>query len=280
VKTIPIALQTEYNKSTARIARFLWIRRRDGNVYRFTSASKRVVVEGETYLPSRSVNDSNIASNANMDVDDLDAAGLLQPGVVTEDDIRATRWDDAEYRIFRANWASPSDGIEKCKAGRLGVIRVKRQSFLVQLLGMLDTYTTVIGKKTQPGCRTSLGTEECGVVPTIVSGVIDLCETDLFTLSDSARTEPDVFFDEGIITIDFPTGPLSYEIKAYIQAGGIFVTKTIIHYDATGMDYVMSEGCTRRFQEDCVGRFANGARFRGEPWLRGNDALIQVGRHT
>lgn len=283
MKVIPVALQTELSKSSARLATCLRIERRDGNIYGFTTNRKKLTISGEDYLPASSINTSDIATGSNLDTDDLDVEGLLVADVLTEDDVRAGRWDYAAFRLFQVNWASVGDGQKKDRAGHIGKITITALGFKAELLGMIEAYGTSIGRITQMPCRTSLGTTECGVTPTTVTGTILLCETDFFTLTDASRTEADGFFDEGVITFDDGDAEgLSFEIKAYVLAGSggpTFVTKTAVPYDVTGAAYTMTEGCPRTWTA-CTTRFSNGANFRGEPWLRGNDVLVQVGRHT
>jgi len=69
---------------------------------------------------------------------------------------------------------------------------------------------------------------------------------------------------------------LAYDIKSF-TAGGVFITKTPLAYDATGCDYSVVVGCDKK-RTTCRDKFSNVINFRGEPWLRGNDALIQIGR--
>lgn len=282
MKTIPIALQDELNRSTARLAKCMRIQRRDGNVYGFTTNRKPLTIDGLLYLPTSSFNPTDIASGSNLDTDDVQIEGLLSGNTVTEDDLRAGRWDYAAFRMFTVNWAAPADGVVKDRAGNLGKVTVNLQTFIVELLGMMEAYGTSIGKLTQAGCGTRLGTPECGVTPTSVSGTIEAADVSgtnaFFRLHDSARVEASGFFTEGIITLEFAGGPIQYEVKTY--SPGVWDTKTSIAYDATGIAYTMTEGCPGRFQEDCVQRFNNAINFRGQPWLRGIDALIQIGRHT
>lgn len=283
MKVIPIALQRELEKSTARLATCMRVERRDGEVFGFTTNSKALVIDGETYLPGSSFTPSDIATGSNLDTDDLEVEGLLMSTVLTEDDLRVGRWDYASFKVFVVNWASPGDGAVKMRAGHLGKVSAGTLGFKAELLGLVEAYGTSIGKITQPGCRTSLGTTECGITPTTVTGTITLCETDFFTLTDDALDQDDGFFDEGVITfLDGPAAGLSYEVKAYIRTGspgGLWVTKLPVGYDVTGASYSMTEGCPRTWAA-CTTRFDNAVNYRGEPWLRGNDVLVQVGRHT
>lgn len=283
MKTFSVAMQEELSRSTARLATCMRLQRTDGNVYGFTTNRKTLTIGGVVYYPAASFNPSDIAGANDLATDDVQIEGLIDPNYLTEDDLRAGRWDYAQFRLFQVCWADLSMGEKKDRCGHLGEVKVGRQMFVAELLGLMEAYGTSIGQPTQPGCRNNLGDTKCAVVlagsPSFtVSGVIDACDSDFFTLHDTARTEADAYFDEGRIT--FTSGDaagLSYEIKSYIV--GIFVTKTPIAYDVTGASYTMTRGCRRRFAEDCVATFNNGARFNGEPWLRGNDALIQIGRH-
>ena len=276
MKTFDVDLQWELSRSLARLATCMRLERRDGNVYGFTTNTKALTIDGILYEPAYSINPTDIASGCNLDIDDVEAEGLLDSATITEDDLRAGRWDYAEFRLFQVNWADLTQGTKKDRSGHLGKVTVNRQTFVAELLGELEAYAIGIGKKTQPGCRTSLGTAECGVTPTEVTGTIETADSDFFTLHDSARTEPDVFFDEGIITFHFDSGDIAREVKGYIV--GTWVTKTAIPYDATGVAYTMTEGCPRTLSA-CADRFENAVNFRGEPWLRGNDAMLQIGIH-
>jgi uncharacterized phage protein (TIGR02218 family) len=277
VKTIPIALQTELDSPTPRLARCLRIVRRDGNVYRFTTGTRALVIEGETYLPAYAFSPSDIATASDLDTDDLQVEGLLSSDTITEDDIRAGRWDFAEFRAFTVSWAAPADGVRKDRAGRFGKVTVNRSTFVAEMLGLMESYSVGIGKITQPGCRANYGDAQCTLVPTQVTGAIELCQADFFTLEDSARGETAGFFDEGIIT--FTSGEaegIAREIKSY--APGVMVTKISVPYDVTGASYTMTEGCVRTHAA-CLAR-GNVVNFRGEPWLRGVDVMVQSGRHT
>jgi uncharacterized phage protein (TIGR02218 family) len=44
---------------------------------------------------------------------------------------------------------------------------------------------------------------------------------------------------------------------------------------ATGTPLLLQEGCDKRFLT-CVGRFSNGANFRGEPHVPGGDLLMRI----
>lgn len=280
MKTIPIALHAEMASATQRLATCIRIERTDGEVYGFTTHDRPLTIAGVTYEPAASFTPTAVASAHNLDVDNVSVDGILSSDTITEDDLRAGRWDWAAFRIFMVNWTAPADGQFKVRAGHLGEVTVNRNTFTAELLGLAEAYSISIGEITTPGCRASLGDTRCGVdlTPYTHGGTIDTADDDFFTLHDAARTEPDGYFDEGVI--EFTSGDLAgmrFEVKAYVV--GVWITKTPLPYDASGATYTMTRGCNRHFGT-CRDTFANVANFRGEPWLRGNDALAQIGRRT
>lgn len=289
-KTYTVNFQNHLARSASRLATCMRIQRRDGNVYGFTTNRRTLFIGGLRYVPAASFNPTDIQSNNNLDTDNLTIEALLDSATITEDDLRAGKWDYAAYRIFQVNWSDLTQGDKKDRAGHLGQVTVNRLSFVAEMLGLMEAYSTSIGWITQPGCRNRFMDTKCGIVEgspgpgvLIVTGTVDLCETDFFTHTDAARTEPDAWFDEGEIT--FTSGQasgMSFEVKVYVLVGlggaPTWVTKVPVPYDTTGDSYSMVRGCRKRFTEDCVGTYANGRRFNGEPWLRGADVLGQPGR--
>lgn len=283
-KSISFNLKAEMSGALSTLATCMRVERSDGRVYGFTTYDKILTIDGLDYEPAASFTPSDVKSNNNMEVDNLTVEGVLSSDAITEDELRAGRWDYAQFRIFMVNWSDLTMGDFKMRAGHFGEVSVHHQTFSVELLGLMDAYTTSIGKITQPLCRTYLGSPLCGIDLTggsparTVTGTIDTADTDFFTLHDSARNEPDGFFDEGVITLHYATGDLAYEVKAFLTSG-VWITKTPFAYDATGVDYTMTQGCNRMFST-CCDTFNNAVNFRGEPWLRGPDALVQIGRHN
>lgn len=285
-KSISVNLKAEMAGALSKLATCMKITRTDGTVYGFTGFDKPLTIDGVTYEPAASFTPTDIESGSNLDADNLNVDGVLSSDSITEEDLRAGRWDYAAFRIFQVNWDDLTQGDKKDRAGNLGAVTVHRQHFVAELMGLLDAYGVNIIEITQPGCRASLGDSRCGVdlagspdsASYTVSGTIDTADSDYFTLHDADRTEADGYFDEGVVTFtDGENAGLSYEVKAYVV--GTWITKTPFAYDATGAAYTMTRGCNRQFAT-CRDTFNNAANFRGEPWLRGPDAAVQIGRKT
>ena len=278
MKTFPIALQAHLDGSGTTLATCMRIVRRDGTVYGFTNHDRRLLIDGLDYYPEASFNPTDIASRSNLDTDNVELEGLLSSANITEDDIRAGYWNAAPYRLFQVNWKDLTQGQKKDRAGRLAQIIVNRSTFVAELLGVMEAYTSSVGEFTSPDCRTNLGDERCKVdlTPFTFASTIDTASNTRYAVTDAARGEADDFFTNGTITITFAGGDLAFDVKSF--SGGTFVVKQPIPFDATGLPYVAVAGCDKK-RETCRDRFSNIANMRAEPWLRGQDVAVQVARH-
>jgi len=282
-KSVSNALKAEMAGRLSRLATCMKITRMDGTVYGFTTHDKPLTIDGVVYESAASFTPTDVASSNTMDVDNLSVEGILSSDSITEDDLRAGRWDYAAFQIFQVNWADLTMGNKKNRAGRLGEVSVHKSTYVVELLGLMDSYSTSIIEVTSPGCRANLGDARCkfnlaGSPSMIFGGTVDSTDTDFFGIHLSDRAEPDGYFDEGKITfLSGDNAGLSFEVKAYIV--GFLITKTPFPYDAAGASYTIQRGCNRQFST-CRDTFNNAVNFVGEPWLRGPDALLQIGRKT
>jgi len=280
VKTFNPDFQSHLQQSATTVARcILIIRSFDGEMFGFTTHDRPLNIGGVIFEPTASFVQKDIASNLNLDTDNTEAEALLDSDTLTEEDLRAGKWDFSPYRIFQVNWADLTMGDKKDSIGHLAKVTVNRQSFVAELLGLMEALGTSIGEITSPNCRAMLGDQRCkfDTAPYTFAGTVDSADPDMYTFIDAARGEEEGYFAEGIIW--FESGlldGLAYDIKSF-TAGGVFITKTPLAYDATGCDYSVVVGCDKK-RTTCRDKFSNVINFRGEPWLRGNDALIQIGR--
>lgn len=285
MKTFSTALQSHLDGNLTTLATCIRIERTDGEVFGFSTFDQVLTIDGTDYLPAAGFTPTDIAGADNMDVDNLSVDGVLADGIlssetITEEDLRAGRWDFAAFRVFQVNWADLSQGQKKDRAGHLGEVTSNRLTFVAELLGLMQAYSTSIGEITSPGCRANLGDSRCGVnlAAYTVTGHVDSMLSDYMTINDASRVEADAYFDGGVLTIT--TGDMAgmrFEIKASIL--GVLLLHVPLPYDATGEDYTAHAGCIKS-RSVCKTRFNNVVNFRGEPFLRGNDALVAVGRHS
>ncbi len=130
MKSIPGLLQTHLDGDTTTLALCWVILKRNGDYIRGTTHDRDVpVASGSyagTYKASSNITPSNVKSNADLAVDNLDVTGAWADNTVRVDitraDIEARNLDFASVRTFFANWRAPDDGQVPMRSGFLGPI--------------------------------------------------------------------------------------------------------------------------------------------------------------
>ena len=147
-----------------------WIlTRTDDTVMRFTDHDVNIQitntadgVEG-VYEAESGYTASSVSNNLDLSVDQLDVIGLLDSSGITEADIQAGLYDDAEIKIFMLNWQAPNDGIIKMRRGWLGEVKLTDGQFTAELRGMAQALQQTSGETYGPDCKATLGDSRCKV---------------------------------------------------------------------------------------------------------------------
>lgn len=275
MKTVSAGLLAHQTSGSTTIAQCWHIIRRDGREFGFTSTDIDLVVDGMIYLAATGFTPSAIASSADLAVDNLEVAGLLDSPTITEADIEAGLWDDAYVEIFEVNYRNLSQGRMILRTGRTGEIKTGRATFVTEMRGLTQLLQQSIGELFTQGCQADLGDDRCKVdlTPWTVTGEVTGLG-DGRTFADTDRVEPDGYFDGGKVTwlTGLNTG-LSMEVKENFD--GIITLQLPMPYAIAGGDtYSMHAGCKKRRGADCRDKFSNVINFRGFPDIPGTDRMV------
>lgn len=250
------------------------IQRRDGVVLGFSTHDRPLVIDGLEYRAAGGFTPTAVDSSNALNVDNLDVEGILESGAISRDDLMAGRYDFAAVRIFMVNWADLNQGKMRLRDGWLGEITMRDGAFTAEVRGLTERLQAEVGDVFSPECRADLGDKRCKVnlAGVTVTGTVTAV-ADRQTFTDSARSEPDGWFDYGVLVwLDGANGGLETEVKA--QIGGQFTLFTAMPGDIQPGDrYRVHAGCDKRF-ETCKTKFGNARNFRGEPFVPGRDAVL------
>lgn len=253
---------------------WLWrVERTDGVVLCFTDHDRPILHQGLTYQASAGFWASAVATNAALEVDNLEVDGVLDSASITEADLLAGKYDFAEVYIEVLNWASPGSGAILPHRGRLGQVSVNGPQFRAELRGLSQAFTQNIVEVTSPGCRARLGDARCGVdvAALTVTGTLTNV-TGRRILGDTARAEATNYWRGGLITMDSgECAGLSMEVKSFAVETGVGVIALVLPFPfdvAVGDAYTLQPGCDFSMQT-CLETFDNLDNFRGEGHLPG-----------
>lgn len=266
-KTIPSALLAHYQTGATTLAWGVRVTRTDASVYGWTSADRDAVIDAVTYRSAPGLDVASFAASAGYAVDNSEITVLADDTVVTRADILAGKWNNAAFRLFRYNWAAPSDGIDVIAAGFLGELQPRRGAYVAELRGLQQYLQQPVGAVSTKTCRARLGDALCRVNVagyTVTGTLTGVTSRQVFR--DSARAEAEHYFAEGILTW---TGGLNnglrQKIKAHATDGTFTLSLPMIYAVQVGDTYSAVAGCRKRLDEDCVAKFSNALNFQGEP---------------
>lgn len=163
-KTISSANQTHLEQTVTTLAMCWHITRTDGTEFFFTNHDNDLVVSGDTYVSAYGFEQTAIANDSSMAVDNLDVMGILDNSQIKESELRAGLFDFADVEIFIVNYESISDGIIKMRKGWLGEVIVSPNgTFKTELRGLTQALSQSIVEVYTPDCRADLGDSRCKV---------------------------------------------------------------------------------------------------------------------
>lgn len=289
MKNFPIALAGHYRRDVLTLALCVRVQRTDGQVFRFTSRTRDLVVGGERYLAgSAGFTASSSASATDGRVTAAQVTGFFQLLGIEEADLRAGLWDHAEVRFFEANYLDPDGGMNRFIKGTIGEVKSGRQNFEAEVLSLSARTQQPVGRTYTQRCGVDLGSTKCGVdlAPLTVTGTFTGVD-DARTATDAARAEASGYFTGGLLTITTGANAgIGREVKQF--DGGEFVTQLPFPYAIeVGAGYSVYPGCDHNhFVEmddankvvvavhgDCKNKFDNVINYRGFQ-LPGNDKVL------
>jgi uncharacterized phage protein (TIGR02218 family) len=279
MKSIPPALKQHYEQGTTTLTTCWKLERTDGQVFGFTAYDTDLLIDGMVYVARTGFSPTDLDSNSSLAVDNLNANGVLDSDLLTEEELATGKWDFAAVEIFLVNAKNIGQGRDILVSGRLGEVKVGRVGFEAEVRGLANAYAQSHNLTYQPGCRATLGDSKCRVdlAPFTFEGTLTAVSPDGLTLFDIDRTEPNGFFDFGNVRMTSgKSNGLVMEVKTF-EAGQMGLQLEFGPGVEAGDTYTIQVGCGKRYQEDCIGRFNNGINFRGEPHLPGMDKILLFG---
>jgi uncharacterized phage protein (TIGR02218 family) len=279
MKTGAATLNTHLAGEELTLATCWRIQRQDGVVKAFTDHDRDLVVSGVTYKAASGYTRSAIATGSELAVDNLTVEGLLDSAELTAEDLRAGAYDHASFEICWVNWANPAGGILKLRTGWLGEVRETRGQFAVELRGLLQAYSRHLGQLYTPSCRADFGDARCGLdlTPLTITGSVTGTGGDRLSWTDTARTEPNAWFEGGLVTwLSGANAGRAMEVKYYTLSTQILTLYLPTPYAIQiGDTYELSPGCDKRLST-CRDRWDNVVNFRGEPHVPGLDRMLRT----
>jgi uncharacterized phage protein (TIGR02218 family) len=287
LKQTTFEMQQHLQRGATELATCWRITRNDGSLWGYTSHDVSLNVAGLVYNPQSGFSTSAVETKEGLSVDNLELDALVLSVEFNEAELMAGRWDFARVEIFQVMWSNPNAGLLILRRGTLGEVSFTAQgprnsttgTYKAELRGLLQPISQVIGEVVSQLCRANLGDARCKVDLPSLSVAVAVASVNAAnqTISSPAIAQPAGYFSYG--RVQFTSGANEgYSMEVFSSMPGSVTLFSSMPYPvAVGDTFVLSPGCDRRFST-CRTRFNNGVNFRGEPFLPGQDKLLQSAR--
>lgn len=286
MKTFDAPLAAHYALGTRTLSHAILIERTDATVFAFTSAQTPALINGVRYERS-GFSLSDVVTASDMSVGNLELSTIDDGEHFSRAEIFGKVWDNASFLIFEYNRANPSGGKNPLVSGTFGQIVIQRGLIVVELRDLMQYMQQPIGEVSSKNCRNRLGDARCGVDlgPFTETGTLTSVSSKQ-VFRDSARTEAEDWFGEGLFT--FTSGAcagFTQKVKTYAADGAFTLSLPMFSAVAVGDTYSVIAGCRKRHDRttanpagvsDCIDKFNNILRFRGEPHRPGVDQITSA----
>jgi uncharacterized phage protein (TIGR02218 family) len=275
MKTISAGLAQHLAGEVTTLATCWQITRRDGLVQGFTDHVRDLEVDGVIYKAASGYTRTAIRGTADLAVDNLDVESVFSDDGITEEDLRAGKYDFAEVRMFLVNYQDLGQGILKLRRGWLGEVTIRDGVYVAELRGMTQRLQMTVGEVYAPDCAADLGDARCGVDLAVFeeSGTVG-------TVTSATTFEPSLvqatgWYDGGELT--WTGGANAGQTVAARSWDATTNTLTLflpaLYPMQAGDAFTIRPGCDKSFAT-CQAKFDNAVNFRGFPHVPGNDQVL------
>ncbi|MGR3251038.1 MAG: DUF2163 domain-containing protein [Paracoccus sp. (in: a-proteobacteria)] len=266
---------------TTTIARAWSIRRADGMDLGFTDHDEVLEFEGMKFRPDRGLTARALVQATGLSADNSEAVGALSDDAITERDLMAGRWDEAELCMWEVNWSDPQ-ARKMVFRGHLGDVSRANGAFRAELRGLSERLNAPQGRVYHPRCHARLGDAACkvdlkGPGLSLEHRVEVLEDGRIFSFASLPAFAADWFESGRLQVLSGAAEGLQGTIKNdTAQVGG---RRVIELWSALGIapepgDLVrLTAGCDKS-AASCRLKFANFINFRGFPHLPPEDWLL------
>lgn len=288
MRTVPVALQAHLDQAATTTTRLLKITLTSGFSYGLCMLDQDIAYDdgdGEiTYIATNGFDSSTLAADLGFGVANAEGYALISDEVpgITKEMVEAGELDDAQWVCYLVNFRDLSMGHVTLDAGDLGEVRQQYGLLWIpELLSYMARLRQPIGGVWSRTCRAVFGSPAdsptgCGIdlAPFWVAGAVTVVGAE----TDRVFTGDNVTGIGGIPMpgrVQFLTGAnAGREIAVEEVAGNVVSLSEPTLYPIVVADtYRIRPDCQKRYVEDCIGKYANGPNFKGEPLIPTGDSV-------
>lgn len=260
----------------------LWrLERTDGTVLRFCDRDAAIEYEGETYAPAGAFSASAREMSDGFKTRNGELRGVIDSDVVTEADLRAGRYIDAQVTQYLVDARFPFAGA--LMTTRFTILDVTHDGlgWTAQVADVSRRLRVKTGALVTRDCEYNLGDARCKkVLTSFTTSAVAVTTVDAARTRWRASAVPnssDDWYTYGKVTwVTGSNAGLVSEVSDYVNSTRRFTSRLALPFDVeVGDTFVAVAGCDRLF-ETCKTKFENGDNFGGFPHVPGTEKLMNT----
>lgn len=250
---------------------FCWrVERRDGAGFGLTSHDATLTIGDIEYSAEPGMLPAAIDRRLGIKESDGEIAGAITSAALEEADLVLGRWDGARVSLFAVDWEIPDSDAVALLGGEIGEVLIEDDRFRAGLRGAAAKLSRSICPETSSECRAELGDKKCRIdmAARTMRCVVEAVDGNALLLDQTI--DGDYLWGRARFLTGENTGLAS--VMVAVTGNRIELRDSMRGSMVAGDRILLREGCDKMFAT-CTTRFDNGANFRGEPHLPGNDLL-------
>jgi uncharacterized phage protein (TIGR02218 family) len=282
VRTIPPGLAARLAGPATTLAHCFVVVRADGAAFGFTDHDRTLVIDGVACEPGGALERTAATSHDGLAVGEEELAGALASDGISEADLAAGVWDDAEVTVHLVDWTDPAHRMV-LRRGRIGEVVRADGAFRAELRGPAAALDTVTGRRFLPTCDAELGDGRCGLTVDSLTAPATAAagsESGRLVVTGIGGSPAGRFTGGRVRVAEGPLEGAEASVEAHLVADGrveLVLRRPLPAAPGPGTALVLTPGCDKVFTT-CVKTFANGVNFRGFPHMPGRDAAFAYAR--
>ena len=256
-----------------------------GTVLLYSAGDAAITVNGTTWVLGPGLQRDKVRQSIGVSVDALAVtlladASVLVGAVPILQALAAGAFNGATLALDRVflDSTGAAQGQVPVFYGRIGSIKASRSEARIEVRSFAELLDVMVpGEVYQPGCRNTVFDSQCGLVPAtftvagVTSAAGDATRRIITSTSAAVIAKATGFADLGVLTFTsgLNTG-VSRTVRTHVLAAGTATVTVLYGFPfaiAAADAFTLRAGCNKSKDGDCTGKFANTAKFRGEPYI-------------
>jgi uncharacterized phage protein (TIGR02218 family) len=281
MRTVDPALAAHLGEGVTTLCHCWKLIRRDGAVMGFTDHDRDLSFAGVVFQAGTGLEAAEATAELGFPIGGGEVSGVLTAASLTEDDLAAGLYDDANVEVWLVNWAAVEQRL-LLEVGSTGEVKRSEHAFAAEVRGLMHRYNETNGRVYRTTCSADVGDARCRVNladPAFsANATVTVTDGHLGFGAEGLAAFADDWFSAGQVTWTSGANAGSeVDVKlhrAIAGRGEIALWQPLARAIAPGDGFRITAGCNKRF-DTCRTKFANAVNFRGFPHMPGNDFVLR-----